>query len=231
MAIAISEPVAEVANTANQDTYSTGSYTPTANALQVVLIAATGTNVDNGVTGGGMTWRNAGGFIGTAVYAIYWAQADGAPGATTVTFDSTGGTPSGCMMAVFEVTGHNANNPINQTATLTGLGATAPTLTFPANLKTANGYAAFAINLTNTASTSGIVGPLNWTETANIAFNTPTTGMQAGYRAAGETTDTITWAGVSATAWRTFGVEINEASNGNEHPYAPEPQRAPVLAQ
>jgi len=211
MAVAITEPVAEVASTANASTYASGSFTPTADSLLVVIAFATSTN--NGViTGGGLTWTNR--FFdgsGTSVALIATAQVGGAPGSMTVTFDCTGDAATGCAFTVFQVTGHNASVPLAQASTglsSFGTGAT-PAVTLAAARNTLNAYMAGAFNVTNPA---GIAQPSGWTETADTGYSTPTIGMETAFRAGGETSATITWGGVSASAGSAYAIEINEAS-------------------
>lgn len=196
MALAISEPTAEATDNSDGTSYAPlAAYTPTANALQVVMVAAAGTTAAGTMTGGGMTWTRqvsqASG-AGTTVY-IFTAQAGASPSSCDPTFDCTGDGATGVTMAVLEVTGHNSSSPIAQVGT-GAANAANPVATMAGAMNTNNAYiGAVGVNRAAPAYTP----PGSWTETCDTGHTTPNGGMEVAYRIGGETGTTVTWTGSS----------------------------------
>ena len=215
MAIGVTEAVAEVADTSNATSYAFGAFTPTANSFLVVILAALSTVIDNGVSGGSLVWTRQYSLITTNVIAIYTAPVGGSPGSTTITFDCTGDAAAGCSMTCHQFTGQNVGNEVSQVASSTvGAGGT-PTLVFGTALNTSNGYCA---QLGNSDNPANVVHPASWTESADTGFNSPTTGLEAAFRAGGESGTTITWGGTTVSAARTVGIEVNAVGIGGGQP-------------
>ena len=219
MALAVSEAVAEVAVTTNAQSYATGSFTPAADSLLVAIFHTQNTAINGGISGGSLTWDQRLINVATHVSGIYTAQVGASPSSMTVTFDCTGDAASGCVMYVFQVTGHNTSAPVPQAAVRkTGVSANTPTLDFGSNLDTNNAYCVILINSTNPV---GVTDPASFTNIGSGGFNTPTTGHSGAYRVNGETGTTLTWGGAGASAWITQGIEIAVAAGA---PFPPWPQ-------
>jgi hypothetical protein len=215
MALAVSEAVAELASNTDGPTFTTGSFTPTANSLLVAFSWATGTVVNNGISGGGLTWTQRIANIGGAVGTIYSAPVGGSPASMTVSFDCTGDNSTGGHIFVFQVTGHNGAAPVPQAAvTAAGLAAATPTVTFGSNLNTNNAYLVALFNSSNTAATNDPSGFTSIAPVGGTGFNSPATGAEVAYRIGGESGTTLTW-GASPSAWRAFGIEIAVDPSGD----------------
>lgn len=213
MAIAINEPVAEVASTSNASSYAFGAFTPTANALLVVVVFGAATLAAGTMTGGSLTWTK----ITSVAYAagvntayIFKAQVGGSPSSTTITFDCTGDAATGAIMHCFQVTGHNAGAPVAQFKTNTASSTNATTGTLNRAANTNNGYiAAWSGALGSNVSTP----PTSWTETADTSITNPSMNGSAAFRATGETATSFTFTNAT-TNWGCVFVEINEATQG-----------------
>lgn len=213
MAIATAEAVGELLSTANAATYDFAAFTPSANALLVVMSRATATAVGAIIdTGALLTWTERYADRTTPTILCYSAQVGGSPASTTIREDSTGDNATACTAVAFSITGHNQANPIRQLKVATGIASTAPTVIFDAAVLTTNSVIAACITSTNPPAQTE---PLNWTEIADGGVDTPSVGIQACYRNTGETLQTIAWVSTSASAWTVIAVEINEASVGS----------------
>lgn len=217
MAVAVSEPVAEINSTSNAATYAWGAFTPTDNALLVALVFASGT-VQNpaSITGGTVGWNFGGRITYNTTSSAYWfwARTGTGNGSQTFTFDCTGDNATGCLGAMFEITGCNCDaiNPIRQAKSSTATAAN-PSVTLDAACDTNNAIiGGFSVPRSPPTSTS----PGSWTETADVGYSTPANGMAAAYRAGGETASTITFTSASA-AYGMWVVEVWEATAGGEN--------------
>lgn len=213
MPIAITEPTVEILSTANATSYAMGAFTPTANALLVVMVFATGTvAAAPTMSGGSLLWERIGAaqlYNSTDTAYCFIAQAPASPTSATITFDCTADAATGAMMHVFQITGHNSFQPLKQIVTATGTGAN-PTFTVAA-ANTANGYmGGFGINRAAPASTP----PASWTETADTGYTSPAAGGTAAFRAGGETGTSFVFT-TAAGNWAGYFVEINEAAIGS----------------
>jgi hypothetical protein len=213
MAIASTFPVAFVATTSNLADYPATAFVPTANSLLVVIVFVSGSLTNGTVTGGGLTWTNQGRINVSASHEleIWTAPVGASPVSTTVNYNCTADPATGCLMGVWQVTGHNASNPIAQAKVVDlGTGVTNPTITLDQNMNTLNGYIVFGqVNRTTPASTP----PTGWTEDFDSGIATPTVGGTGARRNGGETGNTVTFTSASA-AWCMAFIEINEASVG-----------------
>lgn len=213
MAIAITFPVAFVADTSNATSYAASAFVPTANSLLVVINFASATLVTGTMSGGGLTWVNRADITHSAAnkLQIWTAQVGASPASTTVTWDCTGDAATGCLMGVWQVTGHNSSNPVAQAKAVDlGSGITNPTITLDQNMNTLNGYIVFGeVNRTTPTSTP----PASWTEDFDAGISTPTVGGTGARRNGGETGNTVTLTSASG-AWSMAFIEINEATQG-----------------
>lgn len=208
MAIAISVPSAAIFSTTDSFTYAFTSYTPTANALQVLLAfssatVAAGTCSDSGNT---LTWTRRGSVVsgtGSTLYA-FTAQAPASPAASIITFDCTGDQGSGCGLHAFEVTGHDRLNPLRQALVTNSAATTNPTATLGSAILTTSGVI-MGVGINRTAP--AITPATGWTENGDGGWSTPNAGSEASYRAGGETLTTITTTGASGQ-WCSLLMEI-----------------------
>lgn len=203
MAIAITEPVAELIATTDASSYSLGAFTPTANSLLIVFASVPGTATSQVITGGSLTWNI---LIGRPAncFFCFWAQVGASPVSTTITTTpNTSGT--GIGICVFQVTGHDTTgvSPFRQTRYNgnTGINAKA---TFESAANTNNGcVGAWGGGLAAGSSTP----PTGWTETSDGAFTVPTANFSSAFRNSGETGTTINFTSATTT-WVCILVEI-----------------------
>lgn len=71
---------------------------------------------------------------------------------------------------------------------------------------TANAMVGAVANGTNAAT---LTAPASWTESADLGYATPTTGLEVAFRNSGETNSTITWGSTSGTAFASIAVELD----------------------
>jgi hypothetical protein len=57
--------------------------------------------------------------------------------------------------------------------------------------------------------TPAITQPASWTESVDLSYLTPTTGMETAFRNSGETGSTITWGSTIATAFASMVIELD----------------------
>ncbi len=210
MALAVSEPVAEVLSTSNAATYSFGSFTPTAGALLVVMAFCTGSTTAGTVAnsvGTAFTWTRADGTVynTTDLAEVFWAKVPASPGAITVTYTKGGaGNATGCCLVIFQITGTNVALRQSKANAAT---AANPTCTFTSAMQTGNAYCA-GFGMPRNPPTSA--PPTSWTEIADGGYTTPASGCSAAYRNGGETGSTVTFTSLSA-AYGMVAVEVWEA--------------------
>lgn len=209
MALAVTSPVATVADTSDVEIYTTASFTPTANSLLVVFALANGSISTGIITGGSLTWtllqRRAGG--GDAWW-IWWAQVGSSPSSMTITVDITGDPSTGCFIKTFQVTGHDTTTPVAQYLSVAKTTSANPVLTLGGNMNTNNCYLSALYNGTNPFAATP---PTGWTETDDTGFITPNHGITAAYRINGETGTTVTFTAISST-WHGGFAEIAVAT-------------------
>lgn len=214
MAIAITEPIAELLSTTDaQATYALSAFTPTANSILTVDVHVRGSLSAGTVSGGGLTWTlllktdnsGANGFLAT-----YYAVVGGSPVSTTITYTAADSSTTACLMCAHQVTGHNVLNIFAQTKAAVQAADINPRVTLDRNMNTLNGYiSTWVVGRATPSSTP----PTGWTETVDGGVSTPTSGMASAHRAGGETGNTVTFTASSGT-WVIHFYEINEASIG-----------------
>lgn len=207
MALSITEPTIELAFTTNVTSYALGGFTPTANSLLICMVFATGTVAAGTMTGGGLTWtlQKSQLYNTTDTAYLFTAQVTGTPTLTAATFDCAADAATGCVMMLFQVTGHSQRLPIRQS--VSGSGATANPSLIVATRLTGNAYVAgFGIPRSPPAS----AGPTGWTEIADIGYATPTAGAVGAFRVNGETGTTVTFTSVAGN-WGMLFAEVQEA--------------------
>lgn len=213
MAVTITEPTAEVASTSNAASYSLASFTPSANSL-LIAFAAVGSGTSAGAISstGGLSWVRVGTaqlYNSTDYVHVFYAQAGASPSASVISYTQVGNA-TGCVLAVFQVTGHNTVTPVAQVAQNATTAAN-PTATFSNARLTTNGTVAF-FGMPRNPPTSAVPNG-SWTETLDTGVNSPALGASGGYRASGETATAVTFTSASA-AYGIVAVEINDIANG-----------------
>lgn len=208
MALALSEPTAEILSTTNAATYAMAAFTPTADALLVVMVFASGTAAAGTMTGGGLTWNliTSTAYNSTSTAYLFAAKVSASPVSTAVTFACTGDNATGVCMGVVQITGTYVGvKQFTSNATT----AANPTLTFSTALSTGNAYVAgFGVPRSPPSSTPPGGGA--WSEIFDGGYSTPTSGGTMAYRNGGETGTTVTFTSASG-AYGALGVEVWEA--------------------
>lgn len=198
-----------LASTSNIETYTTGSFTPAANDLLVVIFKITASAVTPVVsTSSGITFTGVHN-SGTQEY-IYIADSLATAVSMTVHVVVTGDAGTGCAISVLRVSGMSRTGASAkvQSVTNTGLAATTPSITFGANVQTGNPT---LIMLGNNTNPAGVTPDASWTEQHDIGYATPTTGLETASRDSGFTGTGVTW-GTSASAWTMFGIELDASA-------------------
>lgn len=212
-AIGVTEPTAEISSTTNSATYSFAAFTPSNDAVLVIIAALDGTGTTTATVTGGLTWTQKCAVTyntGDRLYVL-WAKTGTSPGSLTFTVDVTGDNATGAVMAMYQFTGADVvtADPIKQCATNATTAAN-PVATFGASLGTNNGYAA-AFGMPRNPPTS--TPPGSWTETHDTGHATPAAGGSGAYRAGGETGTTVTFTSASA-AYGIAAVEVYVSGAG-----------------
>lgn len=214
MAIACSEPVAEINSNVDASTYSWSAFTPASNATLVALVFAAGTTVASPTISGGLSWTLKTSVLYNSVNTAYlfWANTGSSPGSLTFTFDCTGDAATGCIGFMFEYTGSDVTtaDPIRQYKTASGTGSANPAATYDSAADTNNGVGGgFGCSRNPPTSTP----PGSWTEIGDVGHTSPTHGATAAYRAGGETGTTMTFTSAS-TNWGAIIFEVYVSGAG-----------------
>lgn len=217
--INVSTPVAGLASTNNAATYSMTAFTPTANSLLVLFVAATGTvaaapTVSN--SGVALTWTREIRFeSGGHLYCIFWARVGANPGSITVTFSCAGDNGTGARLSIHEITGYDRNraNPIRQAnIVLNNTASTTPSITFDNALDNRNGYIVGWSGLVNTTASSP---PSGFTESDDIAHGAPNAKLSTARRNGGlSTAGPISFTNTASVASVAMGAEIYLLNKG-----------------
>lgn len=195
-------------STANTTTYTTASFTPTAGDFLVAVVVASDTATDGTLTDSqGLVWElvDSHTTFTTNRLMIFAARQRAAASAMTVTWDCTADAATACIIQVARFVG--SDGYIRQVATLnSGAGTTTPTCTFPVACLSSSSILFIQSNLSNPHGMTKPASPY----LVLVGGNTlsPTTSSYTAYRNTGETTDTITAGGTSATDWVSVAVEV-----------------------
>lgn len=216
--INVSRPVAGLASTSNTATFSMTAFTPTANSLLVLFVAATGTaaaapTVSN--SGVALTWTREIRFANSGhLYCIFWAKAGASPGSITVTFSCAGDNATGATLSIHEITGYDRNreNPIRQVKIVSNTASTTPSITFDNALDNRNGYIVGWAGLVNTTASTP---PSGFTESDDIAYGSPNAKLSTARRNGGLTTaGPISFTNTASVASVAMGAEIYLLNKG-----------------
>jgi len=206
-------------STAGATSYQTGPYQPRENSLllaHVVSSKASAPDIPTG-TGNALTWvqlRTTNYFsLASPTVRNTVFMAHSRSGATTNGFTATfGGTATGCIITVVEITNcdttgsPDATNALVQIVHGGGNVNTNATCTFAAASGTRNlaiGFVGGSLNSQNNTAESG------WTKLAGANYNTPATEASVIYQY--NTTDTsFLSTNAAAMSWTVIGVEIKQ---------------------
>jgi hypothetical protein len=187
--------------------------TPTSNDLIVVVAGATSVSTptisvsDNG-TGGTYTRVATASGGGTGGVIEIWIRNGLVSSAVSTIYTATIGSDTGGGLVVFRVsgmtrTGLSAAKQVGQESTQT---ESPPTIVLGAAVLTANACIAAILG---EDSPPALTAPTGWTESADIGYSTPTSGLWAGLRSSGETGSTISWTGGALTDHCEVFVELD----------------------
>lgn len=206
------------ASTTNANTYATGSFTPAAGDLLVVLVVATGT------VGAGSCTESLGETTFTKIttalkatsadtlYLFISNQPLATAGARTVTYGTASTSASGAVVTVYRLSGQSrfGASAARQSAVQSNQAAAAtPAPAFGVAVLTGNPTLGVVGNATNVAT---MTPPTSWTEDSDNGYATPTTGQESVSRTSGFTGTTVTWGSTSASAFGDIVVEIDTSS-------------------
>lgn len=201
-------------STANTTTYTTASFTPTAGDFLVVVVVASDTATDGTLTDSqGLVWElvDSHTTFTTNRLMIFAARQPTAASAMTVTWDCTEDAATACIIHVVRFVG--SDGYIRQVATLnSGAATTTPTCTFPVACLSSSSIIFIQANLSNPHGMTKPASP--YLVLVGGVTTTPTTSSYIAYRNTGETTDTITAGGTSATDWVSIAVEVYNTGVG-----------------
>jgi hypothetical protein len=207
------------------------TWTPAAGSLLVAFVSSSYTSplVPTGVTGHGVTYTRLETGVATLstthVLSIWVGLAGGSP-TSVACVASQSGSPTGCAVVEFEVTGAHVSGAavaaiVNSSFTNTGT-STTPTVVLNAPGHADNRAMTFVLQLSNAAPTASGAWVIDSGASGN--YNTPATGVAVLYDTASFNT-----AGAATTAnvaWRMLGIEIKAAQPvvvgglQGERPYA-----------
>ena len=206
-----------VADTTNAQTYTTGSMTPNAGDLLVVLFAGAGTQTHNPtVTDSlGGTYVVQDFFLATSstdIVHIAVANQLASGSALTITVDYLVSDPAtGCIIFVAAVSGmfNTGTAAIKQHAgTDNGSSGVPITASFGASCLTGDPTLGLAARSTLTNYTP----PTNWTEQGETSFLTPTLSAEYVSRDSGFTGTAITWVNNADAVWGAYIIELSPGS-------------------
>lgn len=138
-----------------------------------------------------------------------WVRNSLITSATSTTFSDAPGTTTGGGLTVFKVTGMflTGANAVRQVATQANQATAAtPAPVFSSAVLTSNPVIGAVFNATSPATMTPRTG---YTETTDLGYSTPTTGLESMFRSSGETGTTMTWGSASASAFCSVVVELN----------------------
>jgi len=201
-------------STVNTTSYTTASFTPTAGDFLVAVVVAADTATDGTLTDSqGLLWElvSSNTTFTTNKLLIFAAKQPATATAMTVTWDCTADAATACIIQVARFVG--SDRYIRQVANLnSGAATTTPTCTFPVACLSSSSIIFIQANLSNPHALTKPANPYLVLVGSNTS--TPSTSSYMAYRNTGETTDTITAGGTSATDWVSVAVEVYNTGVG-----------------
>jgi hypothetical protein len=196
--------------------YTTGSFTPTADAILYIAVITKGeTATSPTISGHSLTWSlidsvnfNTGASP-TDQLLVFRAQGSSSPGAGTITI-TVGGTTTGCSWKVWEQTGHDTTDPIGQFDANTGDASSAVSATLAEGAETS--YTLMAV-CNDVGGGADITFETNWVEIGDrVVGSTPGSTLYAGYFAGPDATPTATLS--DPLDWGAIAFEVVAAESG-----------------
>lgn len=158
------------------------------------------------------------GFSTTGVLTM-WVRNKLIKSATSTIFTATqtgssGGGLQVCRVSGMSIVGLGAVRGSGGQSAGTAATTPAPVLLRRVGTVFSGTQAALTGNLCIGAVCNGTVAPIetapaSWTESIDLSYATPTTGIETAFRNSGETGSTITWGGASATAFASMVIELD----------------------
>jgi hypothetical protein len=215
----VAQAVAPYNNTSASDPVS-GSFTPTAGDLLVVMASGSATANEGTAT------ASANGITFTRVESNIWGGNDwmsifvadqlvpSSPSAMTITVSYGADPVGGAHVHYYRVSGMPSGNvgsaAVRQTAADFANTVVAPTVTLASACLTGNPVLSLMVNSSNPSGVTN--GPSGWTTTADAGHGSPSMGARSAYVSSGFTGSTVTWGSNSATAWGCMAIELDAAS-------------------
>ena len=193
-------------STTNGTSYASGAFTPAAGDYLLVSVHASDTAVDGTISDSqGLSWSKIGSVVSNTNNRVitFISTTTAAASSMTVTWDCTGDAATGAIVSIVRISG--SGGQVRQFATKSGLAAVAPNVTFALNCLTTSAVIFVQCNLTNP---HGMTAPTGYVSRNGGGYGTPATGINACSKNSGETSNTVTAAGNSATDWTVFGIEL-----------------------
>lgn len=204
--------------------------TPAAGDLIIVIAATSGlaggtTNVtDNNSDGFGTTPGytqidvDRTGFSTTGVLTM-WVRNRLIGSGTSTTWTASQGSSTGgglhvCRVSGMSIVGLGAIRGAGGQSSGTAATTPAPVLLGRVGTVFSGTQAGLTANLcigavANGTSPATLTQPASWTESQDVGYSTPTTGLETCFRNSGNTNSTITWGGTSGTAFASMAIELD----------------------
>lgn len=212
--VTVTSPATSISSNTDANTYSFASFTPSAGAILVVFVVATGTSQNNPTitnTGTTLTWTlKTFQIVSTTGYYIFWTRVPATVSASVITFNCAADQPDGINMAIHSFAGTNrfSSDPLIQAKISTSATtSTNATITFDQALRPRSGYVVgwsglFTGNNNSTA-------PTGFTETNDQGRATPARNFSTARRSGGlSIAGPIAFTNASTT-WMVMGVEVD----------------------
>jgi hypothetical protein len=218
MAITVATGVT-TASSLNTTSYTTASFTPTADEQLIAFVVATdtldaGSMTDTQSLGwtriGFQTWSNS-----TSKLYVFIANALAINASMTATFNCAGDAATGCLIHIVRVKGNatpagayvqiksNFEDPIT---------GSSPSVTMDSAIDTDNCIIGVACN---TSLPSVITEPSGFTELVDSGYGNPATGFESAYKISGTTGTTVSWTQSPDTqSWVAVAIELGIAGGG-----------------
>lgn len=191
-------------NTTDAPSFTTSSYTPSANALVIVaiqVVSATSPTPMPTISGNGISWTMPDSSTASRSTGWYWGQS-ASPSAGTLLMDGGATTYQGIAWSIFELTGVPTSSAIAQFTKATGT-----TNTSSATLASAPAADSATIYVHGHNANELVTPRSGWTEIDDTGHASPLSEIETQYKlAGGEQTGSATF--TTAVAWRGFILEV-----------------------
>lgn len=197
---------------------TTVTATPAVNDLIIIVAAATGSNATNAATTA-ITDNQSGtytmvveGDATSSPRVNIWIRNSLVTTSTSTVYTATQVNSNGGGLQVFSVSGMTKVGPsaVRQVNKSTGNSITTPAVTMGVAFLTGNAGIGAVVNGTSPA---GLTQPSSWTESQDVGYSTPSTGLETVFRNSGETGTTITWGSSSTSQHKDIVLELDTSLN------------------